>query len=90
MEPALVLVETPQDLLGLLVFLLYIANCRPDEFEALSVTLVGRIAMFIFPSAVMLYLFARVLDFGQSEGRGRAFQEVPERAELVKVVAGSV
>lgn len=78
----LIAVESPQQHLDLFELLLRLGNGLLAVLQTL--VLVGLVvgAGDVLLCAEVLDLLARVLDFGQTEGGGGAFEEVSERGEL--------
>ena len=48
------------------------------------------IAVFVLPAAIVLDLFATVLDFGEAKGGGGAFEEMALRGECGEIFFFSV
>ena len=81
----LVMVESLQRLLHHLELFLRFLNCLLAPLQRdIIVRLVSR-ACLVFPRAVVLDLLAGVLHLCQAQRRGRAFQEVAQRGELIKI-----
>lgn len=80
-----VIVEASQRLFYLRVFRLDGIKSFLDATQTLCIIRLIDCASVILVSAIMLNLFARILDLRQSQGSRRTFQKVTLRAELCQI-----
>jgi hypothetical protein len=85
-SPSWIVVEPPQCLLNIMEFLLCLLERRLNALDADIIIGLVPLSGLVLSRAVMLNLFAAVLDFSETECGGGSFEEVAERGELIEVL----
>ena len=75
----------PQLLLDLRILLPHSGDGNLDPSQELVVACVLGVAVLVLLGSEVLDLLAGILDFGQAEGSGGAFEEVAEGRELREI-----